>query len=120
MAKENISLRSASLTEIDEDRRRGKRLELQIPLFVRARDARDDRVMELAKSLDISAIGALIVCPPSSISLGQMVTLTIPAPSITSSALVPSGMQPIQARVVRRQETADAQLIGVEFLTPLG
>ena len=120
MSQENISLRTPSITQIDEDRRRSRRMELQIPLFVRARDARDDRVMELAKTIDISTIGALIVCPRTSITLGQTVTLTIPAPSITSSALVPAGMQPIQARVIRRQEAGDAQLIAVEFVTPLG
>ena len=118
MAQENISLQNVSTTEIGQDRRRAKRIEIQIPLFIRGRDAHDDRVMELAKTLDISSVGALIVCPIS-INLGHSVTLTIPAPAITSSALVPAAMQPIQARVTRRQETGDAQLIGVEFLTPL-
>lgn len=118
MAQENISFQTPSSAQIDQDRRRARRIEIQIPLFIRGRDAHDDRVMELAKTLDISAVGAFIVCPLS-INLGQSVTLTIPAPAITSSALVPAAMQPIPARVTRRQETGDAQLIGVEFLTPL-
>src|SRR5581483_7957173 len=118
MTQENISLQTLSTTELGQDRRRAKRLEIQIPLFIRGRDAHDDRVMELAKTLDISAVGAFIVCPLS-IHLGHSVTLTIPAPAITSSALVPAAMQPIQAKIMRRQETGDAQLIGVEFLEPL-
>ncbi len=118
MPKENISLQDVSNTQFDTDRRRAKRIELQIPLFVRRREPRDDQSMELAKTLDISAVGAFIVCPLS-IHLGHSVTLTIPVPSITTSALVPAAMQPIQARVTRRQESGDAQLIGVEFLTPL-
>ncbi|HWF39979.1 MAG TPA: PilZ domain-containing protein [Candidatus Acidoferrales bacterium] len=119
MSKENISLQVISNTEFDTDRRRAKRIELQIPLFVRQRESRDDQPMELAKTIDISSIGAFIVCPLS-IRLGHTVTLTIPVPSITTSALVPAAMQPIQAKVTRRQESGDAQWIGVEFLTPLG
>jgi hypothetical protein len=123
MSKENISLQTVSSAQFDEDRRRAKRIELQIPLFVRRRESSDEHstelAMELAKTLDISALGAFIVCPLS-IRLGQAVTLTIPVPSITTSALVPAAMQPIQARVTRRQESGDAQWIGVEFLKPLG
>jgi len=119
MSQENFSHQPISNTEIDEDRRRAKRMELQIPLFVRRRESRDDRSMELAKTIDISPLGAFIVCPLS-ICLGHAVTLTIPVPSITTSALVPAAMQPIQARVTRRQENGDAQWIAVEFLTPLG
>jgi len=123
MSKEKISLQTVSSAQSDEDRRRAKRIELQIPLFVRRRESRDEHsaelAMELAKTLDISALGAFIVCPLS-LRLGQVVTLTIPVPSITTSALVPAAMQPIQARVTRRQESGDAQWIGVEFLRPLG
>jgi hypothetical protein len=119
MREENILMQALSGGRLNADRRRSKRLDLQFPLFVRGRDSRDDQFMELAKTLDISAIGAFIVCPRS-ITLGGIVTLTIPAPSITSSALVPAGMQPIQAKVTRRQEAGDVQLIGVEFLQPIG
>lgn len=119
MSEKNISPQTISDAQFAEDRRRAKRMELQIPLFVRRRESRDDYSMELAKTLDISSVGAFIVCPLS-IHLGQAVTLTIPVPSITASALVPAAMQPIQARVTRRQESGDAQWIAVEFLTPLG
>jgi hypothetical protein len=101
-----------------EDRRRAARMELQFPLFVRARGLHDDKVMELAKTLNISRLGAYIVCPPS-FAACQQVTLTIPVPSITSSPLIPSEMRPIDARVMRREEAGDVQLIGVEFLAPL-
>lgn len=101
-----------------DERRRHDRLRLQIPLFVRGRDAHRHQFMELAKTLDISAIGAFITCPRALV-LNDVVTLTIPAPSITSSALVPAGMPPIQARVKRQQEAGDVYLIGVEFLKPI-
>ncbi len=75
--------------------------------------------MELAKTLDISAIGAFIACPKP-LALEEIVTFTIPAPSITSSALVPAGMPPIQAKVKRQQAAGDVYLVGVEFLKPIG
>jgi len=101
-----------------EERRRFPRIHLQVPLFVRGKDAHGEQFLELAKALDISALGALITCPKA-LALGDFVTLTVPAPSITSSALVPAGMPPIQARVRRQQEAGDIYLVGVEFIKPL-
>ncbi|MGH9686389.1 MAG: PilZ domain-containing protein [Candidatus Acidiferrales bacterium] len=108
-----------ALSSLYEERRRSQRLRLQIPLFVRGRDAHREQFMELAKTLDISALGAFITCPRP-LRPNDVVTLTIPAPSITSSALVPAGMPPIQARVKRQHEAGDVYLIGVEFLKPVG
>lgn len=108
-----------AVPDLFEERRRSQRLRLQIPLFIRGRDAHRDQFVELAKTLDISALGAFITCPRS-LSPNDIVTLTIPAPSITSSALVPAGMPPIQARVKRQHEAGDVHLIGVEFLKPIG
>ena len=102
-----------------DERRRFQRIRLQVPLFVRGRDAHGEQFLELAKTLDISALGAFITCPRA-VAVNEMITLTIPAPSITSSALVPAGMPPIQARVKRQQEAGDVHLIGVEFLKPVG
>ena len=101
-----------------EERRRFQRLQLQVPLFVRGKDAQGEQFLELAKTLNISGLGALITCPRA-LSSSDFVTLTVPAPSITSSALVPAGMAPIQARVRRQQEAGDVHLIGVEFLKPI-
>jgi hypothetical protein len=102
-----------------DERRRFQRIRLQVPLFVRGRDARGEQFLELAKTLDISALGAFITCPRG-LPINEVITLTIPAPSITSSALVPSGMPPVQARVKRQQEAGDVHLVGVEFLKPIG
>ena len=92
-------------------------MHLQVPLFIRGRDAHGEQFLELAKTLDISGLGAFLTCPRA-LAINEVVTLTIPAPSITSSALVPAGMPPIQARVKRRQEAGDVHLMGVEFLKP--
>jgi hypothetical protein len=117
--RENISHQSMVMPPVEDERRRFQRIRLQVPLFIRGRDAHGEQFLELAKTLDLSALGAFITCPRS-LSLGDIVTLTIPAPSMTSSALVPAGMPPIQARVRRQREAGDIRLVGVEFLKPIG
>jgi PilZ domain len=116
--RENILQRRSMLASAYEEQRRSQRIQLQVPLFIRGKDYHGEQFLELAKTLDISALGAFITCPRS-LSVGEIVTLTIPAPSITSSALVPAGMPPIQARVKRQQEAGDVHLVGVEFLKPI-
>jgi PilZ domain len=118
-AKQNLIEHRMPIPEFYEERRRSQRLRLQIPLFIRGRDPHRDQFVELAKTLDVSALGAFITCPRA-LSPNDVVTLTIPAPSITSSALVPAGMPPIQARVKRQHEAGDVHLIAVEFLKPIG
>lgn len=100
------------------ERRRYQRIHLQIPLFIRGKDAHKEQFMELAKTLDISALGAFIACPRP-LAIHDVVTLTIPSPAISSSSLLPAGMPPIQARVRRQEHAGDVYLVGVEFLKPL-
>jgi hypothetical protein len=102
-----------------DDRRRFHRIRLQVPLFIRGRDAHGEQFVELGKTLDISGLGAFLICPRS-LTVSEVITLTIPAPSIISSGLVPAGMPPIQARVKRQQGAGDVRLVGVEFLKPIG
>lgn len=116
-AREHV-IHKASSVGLFEERRRAQRLHLQIPLFLRGKDAHGEAFLELAKALNISGLGALVTSPKP-LNVGDYVTLTIPAPSITSSALVPAGMPPIQAKVRRQQEAGDIFLVGVEFLKPL-
>jgi len=117
--KESVTHHRVGLAPAYDERRRFQRIRLQVPLFIRGKDAYGEQFLELAKTLDISAIGAFITSPRP-LAMNEVVTLTIPAPSITSSALVPSGMPPLQAKVKRSQEAGDVQLIGVEFLKPIG
>jgi hypothetical protein len=96
------------------ERRSAQRIRLQIPMFLRGRDLQGEHFLELNKSLNISALGALITSPRC-LPLDSLVTLTIPAPSMTAAALVPAGMEPIQARVRHQQCVGDIHLVGVEF-----
>jgi hypothetical protein len=107
-----------SAQPLTDERRRFQRIRLQVPLFIRGRDAYGEQFVDLAKTLDVSGLGAFLTSPRP-LPIGGVVTLTIPAPSITSSALVPAGMPPIQARVKRQQEAGDIHLVGVEFLKPI-
>lgn len=116
--RENVVHQRAGAAAMYQERRRFQRILLQVPLFIRGRDAQGDQFMELAKTLDVSGLGAFITSPRL-LNVGDVVTLTIPAPSITSSALVPAGMPPIQARVKREHEAGDVFLVGVEFLKPI-
>jgi len=118
-SREEAVMSRVGVPPLVDERRRFQRIHLQVPLFIRGRDAHGDQFVELAKTLDISGLGAFITSPRQ-LAIGAIVTLTIPAPSITSSALVPAGMPPIQARVRRQQEAGDVHLVGVEFLKPIG
>jgi hypothetical protein len=118
-ATENPILHRLAMSQLTDERRRFPRMHLQIPLFIRGKDAHGEQFLELAKTLDISGLGSFMTCPRA-LAINEVVTLTIPAPSITSSALVPAGMPPIQARVKRQQVAGDVHLVGVEFLKPIG
>jgi hypothetical protein len=116
---ENLLQHRVSMSPLYEERRRFQRIHLQVPMFIRGKDAHSEQFLELTKTLDISGLGAFITSPRS-LSVNEIITLTIPAPSITSSGLIPAGMAPIQARVKRQQQAGDVYLIGVEFLKPIG
>jgi hypothetical protein len=116
---ENLLHQKVSMAPLYDERRRFQRIHLQVPMFIRGRDTHDEQFLELAKTLDVSGLGAFLTCPRS-LPVNGIITLTIPAPSITSSGLVPAGMPPIQARVKRQQQAGDVYLVGVEFLKPIG
>lgn len=117
--RETLVKSTPSLTALTEEHRRAPRILLQVPLFVRGEDLHGEQFIELGKTLDISGLGAFVAIPRA-LQVNGFITLTIPAPSITSSGLVPAGMAPIQARVKRQKKAGDVYLAGVEFMKPLG
>lgn len=98
--------------------RRSPRIKLQVPVFLRGADASGVEFIELTKTLNISATGASIASTHL-LRPEQVVHLTIPTPSPTSSGLVPSETPPISARVLREEVVGDIRVIGVEFLRAL-
>jgi hypothetical protein len=98
--------------------RRFPRIRLQVPIFLRGQDASGVEFVELTKTLNISASGACIasnhILRPE-----QVVHLTIPTPSASSSGLVPNETPPITAKVLRQQSAGELKLFGVQFLKTL-
>jgi hypothetical protein len=117
-----MDLRTDQLKEgvrVDSKRaRRSPRIRLQVPVFLRAADASGTEFIELTRTLNISATGACITATRM-LRLDQAVLLTIPAPSPSSSSLIPSETPPIQAKVRRQETLGDQRLFGLEFLRPL-
>jgi PilZ domain len=109
-----------------EDRRRAEsaqtrassRIRIQVPIFLRALDSTGAEFIELTKTLNISAKGACIASTHM-LRLGQTVHLTIPAPSASSSSLVPNETPPITARVRRQEVLGEMRVFGLEFLRAL-
>jgi hypothetical protein len=78
-----------------------------------------EEFLELTKTLDISSGGAFLACSRL-LQRNELVSLTIPAPPPTASGLIPAGNPPIQARIRRVQPAGEVNLLGVEFLNPIG
>lgn len=117
-ARENLAADKHEDPSHAAEQRRFARIRLQVPLFVRGSDVYGEEFMELAKTLDISANGAFMATSHP-LRSDEIVILTIPSPSVSSSGFIPAGMPPIQARVRRQRKAGDAHLIGLEFLKPL-
>lgn len=94
------------------------RIRLQVPVFVRGTDASGAEFIELTKTLNISATGAYITSAHI-LRLDQVICLTIPAPSPSSSSVVPSETPPITAKVLRQDSAGEMRLFGLVFLRPL-
>jgi hypothetical protein len=84
-------------------------------LFLKGVDAVGQEFLDLTKTLDISATGAYLASPRP-LRPHDLVSLTIPAPSLSTGGLLPTGNMPIQARVLRLHKAGDVHLVGVEFL----
>jgi hypothetical protein len=95
--------------------RRSSRIRLQVSVFVRGTDVSGAEFVELTKTLNISATGACIASVHI-IRPDQIVHLTFPAPSPSSSSLVPSETPPIAAKVLRQDAVGEMRLFGLEFL----
>jgi hypothetical protein len=98
--------------------RASSRIRIQVPLFLRALDSAGLEFVELTKTLNISARGACIASTHL-LNMNQTVQLTIPAPSASSSSLVPSETPPIMAKVRRQEVLGDMRVFGLEFLRSL-
>jgi hypothetical protein len=99
-------------------RRRSPRIRLQVPIFLRGTESSGAEFVELTKTLNICATGAYITSGRT-LRLDQLVYLTVPAPSPSSSSLVPNETPPIAAKVLRQDVAGEMRLFALEFLRPL-
>jgi hypothetical protein len=100
-------------------RRRSPRIRLQVPVFLRGVDTSGVEFIELTKTLNISATGACITSTHY-LRPGQVVSITVPAPSPhSSSSVVPNETPPISSKILRQSAVGDIRLFGLEFLRPL-
>jgi PilZ domain len=100
-------------------RRRSPRIRLQVPVFLRGVDTSGVEFIELTKTLNISATGACIASAHF-LRPDQVVSITVPAPSPTSSSsVVPNETPPISAKIIRQSLAGDLRLFALEFLRPL-
>jgi hypothetical protein len=100
------------------NQRQSPRIRIQIPVFLRGTDALGVEFIELTKTLNISSTGACIACSHL-LQMEQLIQLTIPTPSPSTSGLVPYETPPISARVRRQESAGDVRLFGLEFVQPL-
>jgi PilZ domain len=100
-------------------RRRSPRIRLQVPVFLRGVDSSGVEFIELTKTFNISATGACIASTHV-LRPDQVVSITVPAPSPTSSSsVVPNETPPISAKILRQSLAGDLRLFALEFLRPL-
>jgi len=112
-----LAMESDGMRLTPAERRRSQRIHVQIPMFIRGVDAAGAEFLDLTKTLDISATGAYLASPRL-LRADQLLHLTIPAPSSSSSTL-PAETPPIQARVRRHHDFGGIHLLGVEFVKAL-
>src|SRR5690242_2847231 len=100
------------------ERRSAERLQLQIPVFLRGVDAAGMEFIELTKTVDISATGALVLSRRP-LRQDQLLRITIPVTMEQVSGVVPPETPPIQLRVMRSVPVGDTHFVGAQFLTRL-
>lgn len=98
--------------------RKWARLQLAIPVFVRARDESDKDLLEFATAINISAGGALVVVRRS-LPRATSISLEIPSARIEPTGGLPSFSRVIRAKTVWVRHLDDLHLMGLKFLRPL-
>lgn len=93
---------------------------MQIPLFLRGVDAHGDLFLDMIKTLDISAHGALLAVPRQlNPDTNLQLTIPVPAPTPSTYSSLPPETPPINAKVRRHYSNGEIHLVGVEFIKPL-
>lgn len=100
------------------ERRRGQRLRLAIPAFVRGVDQQGKEILEFSTILNLSTKGALLAVrrhlPPSS-----WISLEIPSTPLPGLAPLYHSIRTLRARVVRVTRLQNGTALGLRFARSL-
>ena len=101
-----------------KDERKWARLQLAIPVFVRARDGNGKESLEFATAINISPGGALVVVRRS-LPKSTAVSLEVPSGPIGPSRNLKTSSRVMQAKTVWVSHLDDHHLLGLKFTRPL-
>jgi len=102
-----------------KDQRKGPRLKLAIPVFVRARGGDGKDSLEFATAINISPGGALVVSRRS-VTKSAWISLEIPSAPIAAVPGMPRSSRAMRAKAVWINHLDDYHLLGLKFARPLG
>jgi hypothetical protein len=108
-----------SRTISKKEERKWPRLQLAIPVFVRARDEGGKDSLEFATAINISPGGALVVIRRS-LPKSAVVSLEIPSAPVGPIQGIKTSSRVFQAKAVWVTHLDDYHLLGVKFARPLG
>lgn len=100
------------------DERKWARLQLAIPVFIRARDGNGKESLEFATAINISAGGALVVVKRS-LPKSAVVSLEIPSAPIGTARGLKVASRAMHAKTVWVSHLDDYHLLGLKFARPL-
>jgi len=101
-----------------KDGRRWPRLQLAIPVFIRARDENGKDSLEFATAINISPGGALVVVRRS-LPKSAVVSVEIPSAPIGLAQGLKTSSRTMQAKAIWVTHLDDYHLLGLKFARPL-
>lgn len=101
-----------------KEERKWERLQLAIPVFIRARDGSGKDSLEFATAINISPGGALVVVRRS-LPKAAVVSLEIPSAPIGPVNGLKTSSRTMQAKAVWVTHLDDYHLLGLKFARPL-
>jgi hypothetical protein len=101
-----------------KEQRKWARLQLAIPVFIRARDGNGKDSLEFATAINIGAGGALVAVRRS-LPESAVVSLEIPSAPLGSTHGLKTSARIMQARAVWVAHTDEHHLLGLKFARPL-
>lgn len=101
-----------------KEERKWARLQLAIPVFIRARDGNGKDSLEFATAINIGAGGALVAVRRS-LPESAVVSLEIPSAPLGSTHGLKTSARIMQAKTVWIAHTDEHHLLGLKFARPL-